>query len=246
MLIQTKTATRNPSRAICRSNSGFTLLEILMAIFIFALVIATIFGSYNFIFSNAEGMVEGVSTYEMAKNCLDRMTVDLRSVHVLLSPAYRPSEMDNPPDDYRIEGGIVDVDNIPFSRVRFTALSHILLEGNVRDGIAEIYYYVQPSEVGGFVLKRSDNLQPYPSFEENAVDPVLCEHVKSLTFLFYDQEGTEYDMWDSDSDEFGYATPRAIRIRLEVGDGETGRLLETMVAIPVYREKWKSNEDSKK
>lgn len=209
-------------------------------------MIATVFGSYNFIFSNAEGMVAGVSTYEMAKNCLDRMAVDLRSVYVLLPPAYKQPEMDNPPDDYRIVGDIADVENIPFSRVRFTALSHLLLEGNLRDGIAEIYYYVQPSEVSGFVLKRSDNLQPYPSFEENSADPVLCEHVKSLTFLFYDQAGTEYDMWDSDSDEFGYATPRAIRIRLEVGDEETGRLLETMVAIPAYRDKWKSNEDSNK
>ncbi|MBW2192483.1 MAG: prepilin-type N-terminal cleavage/methylation domain-containing protein [Deltaproteobacteria bacterium] len=234
---KTKTAPREPSRAICRSNSGFTLFEILIAIFIFALVIATVFGSYNFVFSNAEGMVEGVSTYEMAKNCLDRMTIDLRSGYVAMPPAYTPPEMETPPDDHRIVGEIVDVENVPFSRLRFTALSHLLLEGNVRDGIAEIYYYVQPSEDGGFVLKRSDNLYPYPSFEENAADPVLCENVKSITFLFYDQEGAEYDIWDSDSDAFGYATPRAIRIRLEVGGESATHLFETMVTIPVYREK---------
>ena len=243
---KTKTGTRETSRAICRLNSGFTLFEILIAIFIFALVVTTVFGSYNFIISNAEGMVEGVSTYEAARNCLDRMSVDLRSIYVEMVPPYRPPGMESPPGDYRIEGKMVDVENIPFSRLRFTALAHLLLEGNVRDGIAEIYYYVQPSEDGGFVLRRSDNLHPYPAFEEKASDPVLCENVKSVTFLFYDQKGEEYKKWDSDSDDFGYATPRAIRIRLEVGDEGTSRLLETTVGIPVYRKKLKSNGDSKK
>lgn len=220
-----------------QSCTGFTLFEILISIVIFVLVVTTIFGSYNFIFSNAEGMLENVASYEMAKNCLDRMAADLRSVYVVQQPEYKPPNAESPPDDYRMVGDIIEKEGNPFSRLRFTSLSHLLLEGNVRDGIAENYYYVTETEDRGFVLKRSDSLYPYSSFEEKATDPILCEHVKLITFLFYDQEGAEYNFWDSDSEAFGYATPRAIRIKLGVGDTDTTVSIETMVTIPVYRKK---------
>ena len=46
--------TPNENRAAMR---GFTLLEILIAIFIFAVVITTVFGSFNFVFGKI-GMIE--------------------------------------------------------------------------------------------------------------------------------------------------------------------------------------------
>lgn len=182
-------------------------------------------------------MLENVASYEMAKNCLDRMAVDLRSVYVVQKPEYKPPDAESLPDDYRIVGDTTDEKDLLFSRLRFASLAHLLLEDNVRDGIAEIYYYVTETEDRGFVLKRSDSLYPYTSFEEKATDPILCEHVKLMTFLFYDQEGAEYNFWDSDSEAFGYATPRAIRIKLGVGDTDTTVSIETMVTIPVYRKK---------
>jgi len=66
---------------------------------------------------------------------------------------------------------------------------------------------------------------------------VLCENVKSLTFKYYDHEGTEFDMWNSDDEEFGYATPSAIGIKLELGIGSDSKLFETMVTLPVNRMK---------
>ena len=68
-------------------------------------------------------------------------------------------------------------------------------------------------------------------------DPVLCENVKSLVFKYYDQEGSEYDVWDSDSADVDYSTPRAIKITLEIGDDSSFLHFETMVKLPVFREK---------
>ena len=67
---------------------GFTLIEILVALFIFVIVVTTIFGSYNSVFSNAESIKDDMTSYEMAKNCLNRMIIDLQSLHVSLPPAY--------------------------------------------------------------------------------------------------------------------------------------------------------------
>ena len=51
--------------------SGFTLIEIVIAIFIFAIVVTTIFGSYRSVFTDVEAMGKGTEIYEMARNSLE-------------------------------------------------------------------------------------------------------------------------------------------------------------------------------
>jgi general secretion pathway protein J len=218
---------------------GFTLLEIMIAIFIFAIVVSTIFASYNALFSGNETIEQDTASYEMARNCLNRMMIDLESIHVSLPPEYSSENVADSHDLYRIAGDIVDIQGSEFPKLRFTSLSHIAFGGKTRNGIAEIVYYAQIEEDGRYLLKRADNLHPYPLFEEKAGDPVLCKDVKSLTVKYYDESGTEYDLWDSDAEEFGYSTPRAIRIKLELASESQPLLFETMITLPVFREKKK-------
>jgi general secretion pathway protein J len=221
----------------CFADSGFTLLEIMVAIIIFAIIITTIFASYNTLLSGTETADQGTAPYEMAKNCLDRITIDLESIHVTLSPSYSKPVLGEPPDLYRIVGENFENQGVSFPRLRFTSLAHISFGGKTEKGIAEIVYYVQASGDGNYVLKRADNLYPYKTFEERAGDPVLCTDVKSLAFKYYDQDGTAYDSWDSDDEDFGYSTPKAIDIALELAEGSNSLWFKTMVNIPVYREK---------
>jgi general secretion pathway protein J len=224
--------TRNP-----QLHSGFTLLEILIAIFIFAILVTTIFGSYNSVFTGAEEINQGVISYEMARNCLNRMIFDLESIHLSLPPQYTPPDFNGTPDPYRIVGDINNIENQSFPKLRFTSTAHVSFGGKTESHIAEIIYYVQATDDDNYLLRRADNLYPYEEIEENSGDPVLCENLKSLTFKYYDREGTEYDLWDSDTEDFGYATPAAIGITLELV-GATGSLwFETMVTLPIYREK---------
>ena len=183
---------------------GFTLMEVLVAIAILAIVVTTILASFNSVFSTTEVLDESADIYEMAKNCLKRMTIDLESIHIAQRPIYKPPELDQPPDPYRLVASAKDIDGTGFAQIRFASRAHVPLEKSFKAGIAEIIYYVQAKEDGLPVLKRADNLYPYPEFEERGSDPVLSKYVKSLAFKFYDSEGTEFDVWDSDSDEFGY------------------------------------------
>jgi general secretion pathway protein J len=214
---------------------GFTLLEILIALSIFAVVVTTIFGSYNFIFSSTDDFDSGIAVYESARNCLNRMTLDLQAVYVTFPPAYTLPGQDASPDTYRFFGEMETVGGASFSRLRFTSLAHVAFEKSRPEGIAEIVYYVQPGDNGTFILRRSDTLYPYHPFQEKGTDPILCENLKSLRFTYYDPEGDDADHWDSDSDDFKYATPRAVSIQLELGTGSSSQQFATLVTLPVYR-----------
>ena len=198
--------------------AGFTLMEVLVAIAILAVVVTTILASFNSVFSTTEILDESADIYEMAKNCMKRLTSDLESIHITQRPLYKPPEFDQPPDPYRIVTTTSDIDGTGIAQLRFASRAHISLGKSPGKGIAEIIYYVQAGNDGDLVLKRADNLYPYPAFEERGSDPVLCKYVKSLAFKFYNQDGTESDVWDSDSDEFGHATPKAIAVRLELAN----------------------------
>jgi general secretion pathway protein J len=216
-------------------SEGFTLLEILIAMTIFAVVATTIFGSYNFIFSTTDAFNSGIAVNESARNCLSRMTFDLQAVYVAFPPAYTLPGQDASPDTYRFSGEIDTVGGTAFPRLRFTSLAHVAFEKGRQEGIAEIVYYVQAGDNGTFILRRSDTLYPYQPFREKGTDPVLCENLKSLKFTYYDAEGADADRWNSDSDDFKYATPRAVGIQLELGNGSFSQRFATLVALPVYR-----------
>jgi general secretion pathway protein J len=228
---------QKPATGSQKPTIGFTLMELMLAIVILALVVTTVLASFNTVFSTTDALQSNSQIYEMAKNCLKRMTLDLESVYVAQPPVYKPPEFDDPPNDYRIVGSSEDTGGTGFAQLRFTSRAHLPLENSIRGGVAEIVYYLQAKEDGSLVLKRSDNLYPYPEFEEKGSDPTLCEWIKSLAFKYYDAEGSEYEGWDSESDEYEYATPAAIAIQLEIADSSGSQYFGTSVKLPVQRPK---------
>ena len=218
------------------SARGFTLMEILLAFLILGIVLTTILASFNAVFSTTDTLKNSSRYYDMAKNCLNRMTLDLGALYITQPPLYKPPDFDDPPDPYRIVGSYNEIGGTSFAQIRFASNAHIPLNKSVKRGVAEIVYYVQSQDDGQQVLRRGDHLYPYPPFEENRGDPVLSEHVKSLAFKYYDSEGSEFEEWDSDSSEYGYATPAAIGIQLEIGDESVSYNFETTVRFAVNRE----------
>ena len=234
--------TSDPKNKISATSSqrlkrGFTLMEIMLAIVILGLVVTTVLASFNTVFSTTDALRSNSQIYEMAKSCLTRMSHDLESVYIAQPPIYKPPEFDDPPNDYRFVGLSEDAGGTGFAKIRFTSQAHLPFENTTRGGVAEIVYYLQAREDGSRVLKRSDNIYPYPEFEEKGSDPVLCERVKSVAFKYYDSEGSEYEEWDSESDEYEYATPAAIEIQLEIADGSGSQFFGTLVKLPVQRSK---------
>lgn len=218
-----------------QSGSGFTLLEILIAVFIFSIIIVILFRSHDLILYSSAAIDEGISGHETAQTCLDRMILDLGSAYVSLPPEYTRPEFDTPAEPYRVVGDETSFVDVRFSRLRFASTAHVAFGDGIEDGIAELVYYVQETDEGGYVLRRADSLYPYEPFEESAYDPVLCDDLRRLTFTYYDDEGEEHESWDSESSDFDYATPVAVGIRIETGEDEPPLAFETMVMLPVQR-----------
>ena len=54
-----------------QSSAGFTLVEILLAIAMFAVVMATIFGSFQAVFFNSEKIGQSDAAFDAARACFD-------------------------------------------------------------------------------------------------------------------------------------------------------------------------------
>ncbi len=214
---------------------GFTLVEILVAIFIFAMVMATVFGSFQAVFFNSEKIRSADAATEAAQACFDRMVVDLLEVYIAQPPYYKPPGMNVPPTDYRLVADTTVVDGREFSRLRFTSLAHTPMGMNPGEGIAQIVYYVTAAEDGPPELRRSDTLFPYKDIKPGPADPLLCRNVDAFTVELIDHEGKSHPSWNSDNDDFGYATPRAVRIVLSIGRPPDVRKFETTVKLPAFR-----------
>ncbi|AOY57970.1 MULTISPECIES: PulJ/GspJ family protein [Desulfococcus] len=217
-------------------HAGFTLFEILIAIFIFSIIVTTVFGSYRVVFSTTDRIHSDMTSYEMIGGAIERMTADITSACITLPPGYQPPKGDDPPDPYRIVGDQDALGSDGFARLRFASFAHMPMGKDRTPGIAQIVYYVQHIENDRYVLKRADHLSPYPDTENTGNDPILVENLKSIKFLYYDHEGTEHDTWDSESRQFKYATPAAVKIQGEIGDDSVSFFFETMVSFPVVRE----------
>jgi general secretion pathway protein J len=217
--------------------NGFTLMEILVAVFILAIVVTTVMASFSMVFSTTAAMEGAGTAFEMGKNCLNRITADLENIVIAERPFYKPPKTDGPLDPYRLQGADESISGTRFAKLRFTSRAHVPLGGSPREGIAELVYYVQARPDGSCQLKRADHLDPDPRFEERSSDPVLCENVKSLAFLYYAEDAVDSETWDSESERFANATPAMVAIRLEIAAGEDVFLFQTTVRLPLVRKK---------
>lgn len=220
-----------------KTASGFTLMEILVAVLILGVVVTTVLASFNMVFSTSETLEESAAVFDMGRTAMNRISYDLENIFILERPLYQVPKLEDPPDIYRFQGSVDALGGTSFAKLRFTSRAHVPLGSSLRDGIAEIVYYVQSDADGGLRLKRADNLYPYPRFEERSIDPVLCENVKVLAIDYIDAEGTVFDNWDSESAKFGNATPVMVAVRLEIADGNESYVFQTAVALPSGRRK---------
>ncbi len=218
------------------SASGFTLLEILVAMSIFAIVTALIFGSFEGVFSNAEHVTQSSAIYEMADTCLGRITTDLTAIHVMQTPRYKKPDIDSEPDIFRVVAKNETMGGNTFTHIRFTSQAHLPTSGQFSEGIAEIVYYAQEEGGEGYVLRRADHLYPYPEdFKPAETDPILCEKVLSFKLLFFDKEGREQEEWDSEDDDYEYSTPAAVKVTLKIGEEESPYEFSVMISLPMHR-----------
>jgi prepilin-type N-terminal cleavage/methylation domain-containing protein len=211
------------------THSGFTLVEILIAIFILGLVMATVYVSYSGILKTSYQLEEEGSIYKMARTSMDRMIKDLSSLQAS-SGSF----------DLRAEKKTLS--KREFYSLSFWSASHLVFgekEGAGRP--AAISYTVQEDEGGGkFSLWRSDVSGAKTSPGKNTGGGfVICKNVDSWSLRFYDSKGEELESWDSSSSaEQEDKVPAAVKIELALvnfNDQEKPYKFMTKVFLPVKK-----------
>ena len=226
-----------PGKRALSAAAGFTLIEILVALFIFGILVVTLFAAYRALVTDAEHLEKAMKFRQMGKTCLDRITEDLNGVYVTPAVRYKPPGPTGPADPYAVTAETESIGGDPFARMRFATTAHVGFEDPPKQGLGQVVYYVQETPSGDRVLRRADDLYPFEAFEENPEDPVLCRNVAffELWFSGRDDGGQESDEWDSDAEAFDRRTPAAVRVRLGVKAGETVVVYETRIGLPVWR-----------
>lgn len=160
--------------------SGFTLLEILLAAFILAVVFSTVFAAYSGTFRLAQDTRAGNEIYGMARTAMDRMTRDIES-----ACAYGGS--------YRFALTSREIGRNVFPVLSFYSSAGLDLSGRGMPAwITHIRYHVEKDEnADGYMLMRTDEL--------TGAGFAVCGKLHSLNFTLIDSEGRSFEAWDSES-----------------------------------------------
>ncbi len=225
------------SLCLCGENRfGFTLMEILIAMFIFAIVLSTIYTSYTGTFRIVGETEYQADIYGMARIALERMYEDLESVYTV-NPKSSKSD-DDSAQAFEFVGADKEIEGRSADSLHFISRAHLVFSGQEQSsGTAEIGYYVdENNETEDLVLYRTDSPAFQEKPEEGTGGLVLCDSLVSVNFTYYDDEGEEHDNWDSTSDAFKDKIPRMVSIMLEFensSDPEAPFKFLTKVAFPV-------------
>jgi len=190
---------------------GFTLIEVLIAIFILGVVLSTVYVAYTATFRMVKISEYEKDIYDMGRTTLTRMTQDFNAA----VPYGGKFEWTTRRTAF---GRRV------FPRICFTSNINLDLYDQANPaGVSTIDYFVdEDAKTGGFVLFRSESIR-----SDKAPDDIrelrksafpVCKHIHSIVYTFHDFKGKDYEAWDSteDSDVQKNRAPAVVAVELNL------------------------------
>ncbi len=213
---------------------GFTLLEVILAVSILALVGTMIYGGFSQTALNKARVEEDVDHSRIVHIALERMTRELSmafvSTHLNPSPELRPWYT-----------AFIGKDNGRKDRVDFTSFSHRRLYRNAKESDQnEISYFVteHPDDPDVDVLARREQNRIDDDPRRGGKSQILVENVEEFNLEYYDPELSDWvQTWDT-VNALGQPNrlPTQVRIRLAVKDPRRSgqsQVFGTRVSIPM-------------
>lgn len=211
-----------------RGEPGFTLVELLLAIFIFSVVISTVYGSYRATFHVVNTTEKKMETAAKAQVVLERIVDDLSSL-VQGERGFLAGEQ-------------YENSNMRGDSLAFVSAVHIgLTKGDDLGGHSIIQYSTETDgDTGLLNLYRSDS-SLLPGIEESDLEArkyLLCDGLKEFRFSYFDGGGGESEEWRSgeEGSEGGKENfPVMITVVLQFADSsesEQFSIFTTSVALP--------------
>ncbi len=174
-----------------KENRGFTLVELLLAIFIFSIVVSTVYGSYRVTFDLVSHTGQKMAIAGRASVVLERITEDLSSL-------------------VQMNGGGLTGEQHEDSGMRGDSLSFVsavhigLTKGDDLDGYSLVQYSVEVDEDTGLLKLYRSGSPLLPGTNGDDIESrkyLLCDGLKEVKFSYFNDEGVESDEWRSQEDE---------------------------------------------
>ncbi|MFV1950941.1 MAG: type II secretion system protein GspJ [Nitrospinota bacterium] len=228
---------------IIKNRDGFTIIEILLALSIMAIVVSIMFSLY---YASTGIIEEGRSKsdiYQTARLSLDRMSNEISSTFysensgsedILSTPDEKPERIIFIGED--IQDGEYSLDRLNF----ISAIYRWIRKDAPETELCEIGYYLSQEykEDGTRVLLRREDatVDDEPLEGGNVLE--LAESVVGLDFKYYDENGkNKTDSWDSTTTDKGRKIPSAVKITISLKDKKGtvknfSTLAEIMITVP--------------
>jgi len=209
---------------------GFTLVEIMLAVLILGIVLATLYTAWTGTLRVAREGDNLDKSYAMARVVMNHLSEDLESL------APRDGE-------FVFQGGPQDAWEDSFTKLRFVSSRRLGLAGTC-GGLSDITWFgVEDSDGDGWTLMRRERMCRVNE-EDTRHDPfgdkdahIVAEGLRSFTCRFFERKGEAHPEWDSRSDTRNRrgTAPPVVSIRLEFddpGDPQGVLVFMTKVFIP--------------
>ncbi len=201
-------STRTPS--VLR---GFTLIEVMIAGMILALMGTLVFGSFEQAYRQKQATEKEDNRYQQIRAAMDRMALEISEAFV--SEHFDRSRYQQRPTRFKGED---DGDN---DQLTFTALANERFRPDEKtsDEVVLKYFLRQDPDHDYQDLYRRTN----PIIDEDAMRKgrrqVLCENVRGLDFKYWDQKQDDWvDEWDTNKPEHDGVLPDRVKITLKYKD----------------------------
>src|SRR2546430_8057544 len=219
--------TNGTARIMSPRTRGFTLLEVLIAVMVFAIVLAAASSVFYGALHLRNGITEPLEQALPAQHALSVIQRALANLAVpggTLSSVFQTASITNvvggqsSPDFYTTTGFIDQTS--PWAEIQ--RVSYVLMDPTDRGAVGK-----------DLVRTVARNLLP-PTADEQPAQQWLMGGVQGVTFYYYD--GTQWrDSWDSTTADrttgLTNNLPQAIKVQIQLASQQTGRALS--VAAPI-------------
>lgn len=226
---------RSPTLSCSPGARGFTLMEILLAIFIFSIVLSALYASYAGTFFVIDSTEAQAAVYRKARIAVGRIAEDLQSAY------YSGQVVDNE----KFVGEEREVRGHRADRLQFISRSHLVFNDQETEaGKTIIVYEVrEKSNDGGLLLYRHDVPELFPQDEEGTGGLILCDDLEEVRFTYYGADGNEQSSWDAAQADFldkpaRERIPRLVAVMLRFinsSSPESPYTFVTSVILPISR-----------
>jgi len=190
------------SRRPC-SEKGFTLVEILVAISILAILLTSVYGIFSSVSLVRERLDADSAEYHRARVIFDRLGRELRGTY------FQSRDRNLVFAGKSVDDGMVELE------LTTTAVSPLSQTGS---GIAKVHYLLiedSEDETGGLVLMRSEN-PAHESIDEGGTGMMrMVPGIEAMSLRFY-TNGQWQEAWEGSTS----GLPELVEIALQLRTGE--------------------------